>query len=64
MKKVVFGGFCMLTGILGLIFISNTNNVLPFLLYLMSLRTSFILFGSLLLIGLFVGIWGVFVDND
>lgn len=63
MKKVIFGGFCMLTGILGLIFISNANNVLPVLLELMSLTTTFILFSCLLLSGLFVGIWGLFNDD-
>lgn len=75
MKKIIFGGICMLSGLLG-IFITiyaasyplavlgstERKDLLDFL-YEKGLYTIFFMFCCLGIIGLLFGVWGVF-END
>ncbi len=54
MKKVVFGGFCMLTAILGIFTTLYTET---------SFESFFVFFCCLGACGLLIGVWGVF-END
>lgn len=75
MKKIIFGGICMLSGLLGIFITIYTasyplavhgsterKDLLAFL-YEKGLYTPFFLFCFLGVIGFFIGVWGVF-END
>lgn len=76
MKKVIFGGFCMLSGLIGVFITLYTAYLAPTESLVVTIRRNFIgfikvaglmevfvWFCLLTIIGLLFGLWGVF-END